>query len=176
MTLGALGTVNNKAAAFTRVAEKDIKRIVEPSGLHFKNNSIKAFLNANFYQPKADELNRYAEVVDHGNQTLFDKINPFKSIIANFAKANNKKVHITLAKVANKNDVVAFSYTALNEGKIAFPAGASVSVTKPSDSKRDALEKIYSNLREIVSGEKLEQFYLTTKNTDIDIKPFVLKK
>lgn len=174
MTLGA---ISNKALTFKRVAEKDIKRIVEPSGLHFKNNPIKAFYNANFYEPKADALNRYAVVINQGAQTLFDKINPFKSIIANFAKANNKELRVIVYKNEKNEQIMATSFLSLNKkGQTVFPAGAYLSNVGPSDSKRDALEKIYNKLNEIAPGEKTDQFYFTAKKADIDAKPSAIKK
>jgi len=184
MTISALGAVGDKALTFKRVAEKDIKRVVEPAGLHFKSNPIKAFLNANFYQPKAINADEYVKIIDlessYQNDRLKDATVPFKSVLANYAKSINKKLSLSFVKC---------DYTSIKESAFAsyephrilkhhktseFGAKQNSYAFSP-DAKR-AVHDLFDSISEIAPSEKPEKFYFTTKKADIDAKPIVLKK
>ena len=188
MKLDALGAVGNKIRTFKPVAEKDITRIVEPAGLHFKSNPIKAFLNANFYEPKPIKSDEYVKIIELNpvfqNDRLKDATVPFKSVLANYAKSINKELSLSFIThdIITHDNLGYESVSAHYEPHILQkPIKTSQFGTKqnfydsPPEEKK-AVHDLFDAISEIVPSKKPDQFYLTTKKVDIDAKPIVLKK
>lgn len=139
------------------VGKGDLKMTtIKPVGYHYKLNSrLKALWNANFYEPKPNAFKKYIDIDASSkfeeNAELRKQIEPFKSIIGNFAKSINKQ--ITLRPIKYKGqDAIFFNYGTIGKncknGEVVAPFGIGT-IFIENKSKRSAIDKVFELLESI---------------------------
>ena len=148
-----------QAINLKRLAGKELS----PAGVHFKNSPIKAFYYANFYKPKVQDFDRFVTVESVDNAKLHEKVNPFISIIANYAKANNKRINVYCTKFKDA-DFLQFKFVTVDKkGKNTFPASTIGTLVESDKSKASISQDISKLLNRMIVPEQQKPFLISSK-------------
>ena len=120
-------------------------------GYHIKSNPVKALWSANV-RPKSVDADKYVTISENMPDETYNYVNSFKSVIANYAKANKVKLKITSKINLEKINTDVFCIGVTNGNKSGRSA---VVVNSLADKSNDGFaRKLFKGIEKAINKAK----------------------